>query len=226
MASLCPKKTCESGAGGRGMQDVGVGCGVWDVKGGVWCAAIGHILQTGVDFFLCRAHWSYPPPSPPSPLFSTSHFHPFPPVIPHPQISSFISSHLPNPPVSPKTHPRTHNPHSCPVQQRRHSPFQYPARATLDNCTCKIFMFGPDICVVVYCLPCFNCSCPVGDTDDDISCSKILLPSARHLQERVTFSQSVSQSGKSQSGSQLGKQAGKQKHTVWLFSVVDHSYKQ
>ena len=48
---------------------------------------------------------------------------------------------------------------------------------------------------------------------------KILLPSAVHLEERLTVSQqAVSQAG-SQSDSQSGKQAGR--HTVWVFSVAD-----
>ena len=42
-----------------------------------------------------------------------------------------------------------------------------------------------------------------------------MLSTASHLEERLTVSQSVRQSD---------KQAGRQKHTVWLFSVVDHSY--
>ena len=45
---------------------------------------------------------------------------------------------------------------------------------------------------------------------------EILLPSARHLEERLTVSQSVSQSG-SRSGKQAGRQTGRQKHAVWLF---------
>ena len=61
---------------------------------------------------------------------------------------------------------------------------------------------------------------------------QILLPSAKHLEERLTVSQSVSQSGKqpvSQSGKQpvrQSRQTGRQKHTVWLFSVADYGYKQ
>ena len=48
------------------------------------------------------------------------------------------------------------------------------------------------------------------------SVSKIRLPSARHLEERLKVSQSVSQSGK-QSVGQAGRQTGRQKHTVCLF---------
>jgi hypothetical protein len=57
----------------------------------------------------------------------------------------------------------------------------------------------------------------------------ILLPSARHLKKRLTVSQSVSQSGKQsirQSVGQAGRQTDGQKHTVWLVSVADYSYKQ
>ena len=52
---------------------------------------------------------------------------------------------------------------------------------------------------------------------------KILLPSARHLEERLTVSQSVSQSVRHSVG-QAGRQTGRQKHTVWLFAAAD--YKQ
>ena len=58
---------------------------------------------------------------------------------------------------------------------------------------------------------------------------EILLPSARHLEERYTVSQSVSQSGQQsvrQSVRQAGRQADRQKQTVWLFLVADYSYKQ
>ena len=57
---------------------------------------------------------------------------------------------------------------------------------------------------------------------------KILLPSARHLEERLTVSQSVTESGKQsvrQYVGQTGRQTGMQKHTVWLFSVADYRYK-
>ena len=56
---------------------------------------------------------------------------------------------------------------------------------------------------------------------------KILLPLARHFEERPTVSQSVRQAGK-QPGRQAvsrARQAGRQKHTVWLFSVADYNYK-
>ena len=49
---------------------------------------------------------------------------------------------------------------------------------------------------------------------------EILLPSARHLEERLTVSHSVNQSGKQsvrQSVGQEGRQPSRQKHTVWLF---------
>ena len=55
--------------------------------------------------------------------------------------------------------------------------------------------------------------------------SQILLPSARHLEERLTVSLSGKQSVK-QSVGQAGRQTGRQKHTVWLFSVAAYSYKQ
>ena len=48
---------------------------------------------------------------------------------------------------------------------------------------------------------------------------KILLPSAVHLKERLTASQSVSLSGK-QSVGQADRQTGRQKHTVWVVSVT------
>ena len=50
--------------------------------------------------------------------------------------------------------------------------------------------------------------------------TKILLPSARHLEERPTVGEPVSQAGKQlvkQSVGQAGRQTGRQKHTVWLF---------
>ena len=46
--------------------------------------------------------------------------------------------------------------------------------------------------------------------------TKILLPLARHLEERLIVRESVSQSGKQLVG-QAGKQTGRQKHTVGLF---------
>ena len=58
---------------------------------------------------------------------------------------------------------------------------------------------------------------------------EIVLPSARHLKERLSVSQSVSQSGKQsvrQSVGQAGRQTGRQKHTVWLFALTDYRYKQ
>ena len=59
--------------------------------------------------------------------------------------------------------------------------------------------------------------------------NEILLPSARHLEERLTVSQSVSQSGKQsvrQSVGQAGRQTGRQKHTLCLCSVAVYSYQQ
>ena len=42
-----------------------------------------------------------------------------------------------------------------------------------------------------------------------ILCGQILLPSAMHLEERLTVSQLVSQSGKRQLGKQASRQAGR-----------------
>ena len=50
---------------------------------------------------------------------------------------------------------------------------------------------------------------------------KILLPSAVHLEERLTVSQSVSSSGKHSVRQSVRQEAGRQKHTVWVFSVAD-----
>ena len=53
------------------------------------------------------------------------------------------------------------------------------------------------------------------------ACLQILLPLARHLEERLTVSQSVCQSGKQsvrQLVGQAGRQTGKQKHTVFFQS--------
>ena len=56
---------------------------------------------------------------------------------------------------------------------------------------------------------------------------KILLPSARHLIERLTVIQSVSQAGM-RSGKQAGRQAGKgaPKTKFGFFSVADSDYKR
>ena len=62
--------------------------------------------------------------------------------------------------------------------------------------------------------------------------AKILLPSARQLEERLKVSQSLRQAGKQsvrqsvrQSVGQAGRQTGRQKHTVWLFfSVTNYDY--
>ena len=54
-----------------------------------------------------------------------------------------------------------------------------------------------------------------------------LLPSARHLKERLTVSQSVSQSGKQsvrQSVGQAGRQA--ETHSLPFFAVAEYIYKQ
>ena len=53
----------------------------------------------------------------------------------------------------------------------------------------------------------------------------ILLPAAGHLEERLTVSQSVRQAGRQAVG-QAGRQTRRQQHTVGLFSVTYHSYKQ
>ena len=56
----------------------------------------------------------------------------------------------------------------------------------------------------------------------------ILLPAARHLEERLTVSQSVSQATSqsgSQSGKQAGRQAGRNRQFGFFFSVADYNYK-
>ena len=53
-----------------------------------------------------------------------------------------------------------------------------------------------------------------------VGLGKILLPTATHLEERPTVSQSLRQAGKQsvrQSVRQAGRQTGRQNHIVWLF---------
>ena len=57
-------------------------------------------------------------------------------------------------------------------------------------------------------------------------CKVILLPSARHLEERLESVSYADSQPISQSARQAGKQIGRQKHTVWFFLVAAYSYKQ
>ena len=50
---------------------------------------------------------------------------------------------------------------------------------------------------------------------------KSLLPSAAHLEERLTIIQQLVSHTSSQSDSHSGKEAGRKKHTVWVFLVGD-----